>query len=191
MSFVFQRNVFQKIFIQNLFVVIQFLQTPNEPTGCYIQQQRVHLLVARCYCFNRQKGWKGAISRHNSGKTEEVDSRYTNLDHIFTRMTYNSFYCSRYNSFFAWNRCFKFTKPSSKSSDSWGWSQSYQTKVDPLLEWILRKVWSLLAHSFSWCEASWFVCRGQIRGLLHDDNFTKAARPAKAAKPPDNFYFVL
>ena len=30
-----------------------------------------------------------------------------------------------------------------------------------------------------------------VRGLLHDDNFTKAAMPAKAAKPPDNFYFVL
>ena len=30
-----------------------------------------------------------------------------------------------------------------------------------------------------------------LRGLLHDDNFIKAARPAKAAKPPDNFYFVL
>ena len=33
--------------------------------------------------------------------------------------------------------------------------------------------------------------RAVLRGLLHDDNFIKAARPAKAAKPPDNFYFVL
>ena len=30
-----------------------------------------------------------------------------------------------------------------------------------------------------------------LRGLLHGDNLIKAARPAKAAKPPDNFYFVL
>ena len=30
-----------------------------------------------------------------------------------------------------------------------------------------------------------------VGGMLHDDNFIKAARPAKAAKPPDNFYFVL
>ena len=62
----------QKKFIRNLFVVIQFLQTPNKPTGCYIQQQRVHLLVARWYCSNRQNGWKGAIARHNSDKTEEL-----------------------------------------------------------------------------------------------------------------------